>query len=88
MDIDSLLPTSLSDVGTIMFWVIIILLVIATILLYLYYRKASKKVVKMQENITIRENTINQLTKSKDDTFKELTDLKDKVDKMIQREKK
>ena len=88
MNIDSLLPTSLSDVGAIVFWVIIILFVIAAVLLYLYYRKASKKVVKMQEDLSTKENIINQLKKSKDDTLKELTDLKEKVDKMIQREKK
>jgi F0F1-type ATP synthase membrane subunit b/b' len=88
MNIDFFLPTSFNDVGAIVFWVIIILLVIAAILLYLYYRKASKKVVKMQEDLSTKENTINQLKKSKDDTLKELTELKEKVDQIIQREKK
>ena len=88
MSIDSILPTSLNDVGAIVFWVIIILLIIAALLLYLYYRKASKKVAKMQEDLSTKENTINQLKKSKDDTLKELTELKEKVDQIIQREKK
>ena len=88
MDIDNIIPHSLNDLEAVVFWVIIIILVIAAIVTYLYYRKMSKKVVKMQENIDTHLNTINQMKKSKEDRVKDITELKDKTEKMLEEEKK
>jgi len=80
MDIKNLIPNSTSDYGAIVFWVIIIILVISAIIVYLYYRKMSKKVAKHL-------NTIDQMKKSKEERVKELVEVKDKVEKMIEEEK-
>ena len=88
MDIDNIIPHSMNDLGAILFWVIIIILVIAAIVIYLYYRKASKKVVKMQEQLDTHLNTIDQMKTSKEERVKELTELKDKTEKMLEEEKK
>ena len=87
MAIDNIIPNSPSDLGAIVFWVIIIILVITAIVVYFYYRKISKKVVKMQENIDTHLNTIDQMKKSKEERLKELVELKNKVEKMIEDEK-
>jgi len=81
MDIKNLIPDSLSDYGAILFWIIIIILVVGAIVLYLYYRKMSKKVVKHL-------NTIDQMKKSKEERVKELTELRDKAEKILEEEKK
>jgi hypothetical protein len=47
----------------------------------------SKKVVKMQENVNTHLNTIDQMKKSKEERLKELTEIKNKVDKVIEEEK-
>ena len=88
MDIDNIIPHSMNDFGAILFWVIIIILVIAAIVIYLKYRKMSKKVVKMQENLDTHRNTIDQMKKSKEERVKEITELKDKAEKILEEEKK
>jgi ATP/ADP translocase len=88
MDIENIIPHSASDLGAIVFWVIIIILVIAAIVIYLTYRKMSKKVVKMQENLDTHLNTIDQMKKSKEERVKEITELKDKTEKILEEEKK
>ena len=88
MDIENIIPHSASDLGAIVFWVIIIILVIAAIVIYLKYRKMSKKVVKMQENLDTHRNTIDQMKKSKEERVKEITELKDKTEKILEEEKK
>jgi len=87
MDINDIIPDSPSDLGAIFFWVIIILLLIA-IVTYLRYRKMSKKVVKMQENLNTHIDTIDQMKKSKEERLKELTEIKNKVDKIVDEETK
>lgn len=87
MDFTNIIPDSPSDFGAIVFWIIIIILVISAIVIYLYYRKMSKKVVKMQENINNHLDTITQMKTSKEERLKELTELKNKIDKMIEDEK-
>lgn len=88
MDIDNIIPHSMNDFGAILFWVIIIILVIAAIVIYLYYRKASKKVVKLQEQLDTQHNTIDQMKKSKEERVKGITELKDKAEKILEEEKK
>lgn len=87
MDITNIIPDSPSDFGAILFWIIIIVLVISAIVIYLYYRKMTKKVVKMQDNINTHLDTIAQMKTSKEVRLKELTELKNKIDKMIEDEK-
>ena len=81
MDFNNLIPESSSDFGAIVFWIIIIILVISAIVVYLLYRKTSKKVVKQL-------NTIDQMKISKEVRVKELTELRDKAEKMLEEEKK
>ncbi|MCX6661140.1 MAG: hypothetical protein NTY91_01150 [Euryarchaeota archaeon] len=87
MEINDIIPKSPSDLGAIVLWIIIIIIVITAIVLYLRYRKMSKKVVKMQENVNTHLNTIDQMKKSKEERLKELTEIKNKVDKVIEEEK-
>jgi ATP/ADP translocase len=87
MEINDIIPNSPSDLGAIVLWIIIIIIVITAIVLYLRYRKMSKKVVKMQENVNTHLNTIDQMKKSKEERLKELTEIKNKVDKVIEEEK-
>jgi len=87
MEINDIIPNSPSDLGAIVLWIIILIIVITAIVLYLRYRKMSKKVVKMQENVNTHLNTIDQMKKSKEERLKELTEIKNKVDKVIEEEK-
>jgi ATP/ADP translocase len=87
MEINDIIPKSPSDLGAIVLWIIILIIVITAIVLYLRYRKMSKKVVKMQENVNTHLNTIDQMKKSKEERLKELTEIKNKVDKVIEEEK-
>jgi predicted Holliday junction resolvase-like endonuclease len=85
MDITDIIPESLNDLGAIVFWIIIFILIIAVVALYLYARRMSKKVVKMQENL---DTHLNITKKSKEKRMQELSDVKNKVDKILEEEKK
>lgn len=85
MDITDIIPESLNDLGAIVFWIIIFILIIAVAALYLYARTMSKKVVKMQENL---DTHLNITKKSKEKRMQELSDVKNKVDKILEEENK
>lgn len=84
MDITDIIPDSANDIGAIVFWIIILILIIAIVVLYLHAKKMSKKVVKMQENLDAHLNIAKQ---SKEKRMQELSDVKNKVDKIIEEEK-
>ena len=85
MDITEIIPDSLNDLGAIVFWIIILVLIIAVVVLYLYARRMSKKVVEMQENL---DTHLNVAKKSKEKRMQELSDVKNKVDRIIEEENK
>jgi len=72
----------------ILVWVISIIIIIVGIPLYLYDRKISKKMEQMQQNLNSHLNIIDEMKKSKEERLHELVDLKNKIDKMIEEEKK
>jgi len=84
MDINSIIPDSLNDFAAIWFWVIEIILVIVAINLYLYYREIFKQSAKMRENHNTNHNTINQMKKSEEERLKEIVEIRNKVDKIIE----
>lgn len=85
MDITDLIPESYNDFGAILFWIIIIILIITTVVMYLYIRRMKKKVIKMQKDLDTHVTTAKQ---SKEKRMQELSDVKKKVDKIIEDEKK
>ena len=85
MDITDIIPESINDIGAIMFWVIILILVIAIVVLYFYAKRMSKKVVRMQQDLNAHLNNAKQ---SKEKRMQELSDVKNKVNKIIEEEDK
>ena len=84
MDINNIIPDSLNDLGAIWFWVIEIIFVIVAINLYLYYREMSKKTVKKQKNLPTRTRTMDQTKKTEEKRSQELSEIRNKVDKIIE----
>lgn len=85
--------TELSEMETwdfiiILYWVTIILIVSVLFYLYLNNRNISKKMEQMQQKLTANLDTINQMKKSKEERFKELVEIQNKVDKMIKEDRK
>ncbi|HIG99952.1 MAG TPA: hypothetical protein HA258_05165 [Thermoplasmata archaeon] len=85
MDITDIIPDSLNDIGAIVFWVIILILIIAVAILYWYAQRMSKKMVQMQENLDAHLDTVK---KSKEKRMQELSEVKNKVDRILEEEKK
>jgi hypothetical protein len=85
MDITDIIPKSANDIWAILFWVIILILIIAIVALYLYAKRMKKKVVKIQENLATQQNIIQ---KSKEKRMQELSEVKSKVDRILEEEKK
>lgn len=85
MDITDIIPDSLNDIGAIVFWVIILILIIAVAILYWYAQRMSKKMVQMQENLDVHLDT---MKKSKEKRMQELSEVKNKVDRILEEEKK
>ena len=80
---DYIIPDSTSDFGAILLWVLLIVLVIMVIIdirTYLFYRKTSKTIEKPQQNL----NTTEKMKKTKEERIKELDDIRNKVDKIIE----
>lgn len=85
MDITDIIPDSANDFGAIVFWIIIFILIIAMVVLYLYARRMSNKVITMQETLNTH---LDIEKKSKEQRMAHLSDVKNKVDKIIEEEKK
>ena len=83
MDITDIIPESINDIGAIMFWVIILILVIAIVVLYFYAKRMSMKVVRMQQDLNAHLNNAKQ---SKEKRMQELSDVKNKVNKILEDE--
>jgi hypothetical protein len=82
--VDSIIPNSPSDFGAILFWVLIIILAIIVIIdihTCLYYRKTSKKTEKQQQKL----NPIEQMKKSDEDRVQEIIEIRNKVDRILEK---
>jgi hypothetical protein len=88
MDINYIIPDSPNDLGAIWFWVIEIIFVIIAINLYLYYRETSKHVVKTYKNLNTQTHPIDYAKKTEEERLQELAEIRNKVDKIIENEKK
>ena len=85
MDIADIIPQSTSDIWAIAFWVIILILIITVIVLYYYVKRMKRKIVKIQRDANAQLETIK---KSKEKRMQDLSDVKSKVDRILEEEKK
>jgi predicted Holliday junction resolvase-like endonuclease len=85
MEITDLIPKSINDIGAILFWVILFILIITVVVLYYYAKRMKKKVSKIQQEANIQLET---MKKSKEKTIQDLSEVKNKVDKILEKENK
>jgi predicted Holliday junction resolvase-like endonuclease len=84
INITDIIPQSINDIGAILFWIIILVLIILIILLYLNGKRLKKKIVKMQQELDTHVNTAKQ---TKEKRMADLSEVKNKVDKILLEEK-
>lgn len=85
MDITDLIPQSINDIGAIIFWIIIFILIITVVVLYFYVKRMKKKIVKIQQDVNAQLETVK---KSKEKRMQDLSEVKSKVDKILDEENK
>jgi predicted Holliday junction resolvase-like endonuclease len=85
MDITDIIPESINDTGAILFWVIILILIIAVVALYLYVKRMKKKIVTIRQEMTTQ---LDGVKKTKEKRMQELSEVKSKVDRILEEEKK
>lgn len=85
MDITDIIPKSTDDIGAILFWIIILILIIAVVVLYYYIKRMKRKIVKIQQDANVQLETVK---KSKEKRMQELSEVKSKVDRILEEEKK
>lgn len=85
MDITDLIPQSINDIGAIIFWIIIFILIITVAVLYFYVKRMKKKIVKIQQDVNLQLETVK---KSKEKRMQDLSEVKSKVDKILDEENK
>ena len=85
MEITDLIPQSTNDIGAILFWVILFILIITVVVLYYYAKRMKKKVSKIQQEANTQLET---MKKSKEKTIQDLSEVKSKVDKILEKENK
>jgi predicted Holliday junction resolvase-like endonuclease len=79
-----MIPTSSNDLGAIIFWIIILILIITIFVLYMNGKRLRKKISKMQQELDIHLNTAKQ---TKEKRMADLSEVKNKVDKILLEEK-
>jgi len=85
MEIIDLIPKSINDIGAILFWIILFILIITVVVLYYYAKRMKKRVTKIQQETNTQLET---MKKSKEKTIQDLSEVKSKVDKILEKENK
>ncbi len=85
MDITDIFPESLNDYGAIIFWIILLILIIAIVAFYLYAKRMKKKINTIQKDLNAQQDIVK---KSKEKRIQDLSDVKNKVNKLIEDENK
>ena len=85
MGITDIIPESLNDYGAIIFWVILLILIIAIVAFYLYAKHMKKKINTIQKDLNAQQDIVK---KSKEKRIQNLSDVKNKVAKLIEDENK
>jgi ABC-type transporter MlaC component len=85
IDITDIIPQSANDIGAILFWIILFILIIAVVAFYLYAKRMKKKVVAIQQDANKQLDTIK---KTKEKRMQDLSEVKSKVDRILQEEEK
>lgn len=85
MELSDLIPQSVSDSGAILFWVILFILIVVVVAFYYYAKRMKKKVTNIKQEMTTQLDTVK---KSKEKTMQDLSEVKNKVDKILKEDQK
>jgi len=84
MELSDLIPQSANDTGAILFWIILFILIIVVVAFSYYAKRMKKRVTKIQQDMTTQ---LDSVKKSREKTMQDLSEVKNKVDKILTEEK-
>ncbi|MBN1861036.1 MAG: hypothetical protein JW840_06205 [Candidatus Thermoplasmatota archaeon] len=84
IEITDIIPQSANDLGAILFWIIILVFIIIIALLSIQGKRLKKKIAKLQQDLDAHLNSVKQ---TKEKRMADLSEVKNKVDKILTEEK-